>query len=54
MSQAPHQDYENSPEDDPKEPGAEGGSKSSSADALPVAPSDVDSALGDTDQHSDA
>ena len=54
MSEAPHQDYEESPEDDPEEPGAEGGSKSDSADAFPGAPGDDDSAMGDTDQHSDA
>jgi hypothetical protein len=42
------------PEDRPEEPGAEGGSKSSSADKLPGAPADDDSAVGDTDQHSDA
>jgi hypothetical protein len=42
------------PEDQPDEPGAEGGSKSPAADTPPAAPSDDDSALGDTDQHSDA
>jgi len=41
------------PEDQPDEPGAEGGS-SGSADVPPAAPSDDKSALGDTDQHSDA
>ena len=41
------------PEDQPGEPGAEGGS-GGSADVLPAAPSDDDSPLGDTDQHSDA
>ncbi len=41
------------PEDEPHEPGAEGGS-GGSADVTPAAPSDDDSALGDTDQHSDA
>jgi hypothetical protein len=41
------------PEDRPGEPGAEGGS-GGSADVPPAAPSDDDSALGDTDQHSDA
>ena len=41
------------PEDRPHEPGAEGGS-GGSADVPPAAPSDDDSALGDTDQHSDA
>lgn len=42
------------PEDRPGEPGAEGGSKSPSADKLPGAPADDDAPLGDTDQHSDA
>jgi hypothetical protein len=42
------------PEDHSSEPGAEGGSGSSDAKA-PFAPhEDDDSALGDTDQHSDA
>jgi hypothetical protein len=41
------------PEDQPEEPGAEGGS-GGSADVPPAVPSDDDSALGDTDQHSDA
>jgi hypothetical protein len=41
------------PEDEPDEPGAEGGS-GGSADVPPGAPSDDESALGDTDQHSDA
>jgi hypothetical protein len=41
------------PEDQPHEPGAEGGS-GGSADVPPAVPSDDDSALGDTDQHSDA
>jgi hypothetical protein len=41
------------PEDQPDEPGAEGGS-GGSADVPPAAPADDDSALGDTDQHSDA
>jgi hypothetical protein len=41
------------PEDQPDEPGAEGGS-SGSADVPPAVPADDDSALGDTDQHSDA
>jgi hypothetical protein len=42
------------PEDQPDEPGAEGGSDSPAADTPPAAPSDDDSELGDTDQHSDA
>jgi hypothetical protein len=42
------------PEDDPAEPGAEGGADDSK-DRLPPTPSeDDDSALGDTDQHSDS
>ena len=41
------------PDDQPHEPGAEGGS-GGSADVPPAAPSDDDSPLGDTDQHSDA
>ncbi len=40
------------PEDDPVEPGAEGGSSSDASEKLPGAPSDDDSPLGDTDQHS--
>jgi hypothetical protein len=40
------------PEDQPEEPGAEGGSQSPAADKPPAAPSDDDSPLGDTDQHS--
>ncbi|HEV3390413.1 MAG TPA: hypothetical protein VG057_15445 [Solirubrobacteraceae bacterium] len=42
------------PEDQPGEPGAEGGSQSDAKDKLPAAPSDDDSPLGDTDQHSNA
>jgi hypothetical protein len=42
----------NEPEDQPGEPGAEGGSSSPAADKLPGAPADDDSELGDTDQHS--
>lgn len=42
------------PEDQPGEPGAEGGSNSDAADKLPGAPTNDDSALGDTDQHSSA
>lgn len=42
------------PEDQPGEPGAEGGSHSDAKDKLPGAPSDDDSPLGDTDQHSNA
>ena len=46
----PHRDK---PEDRPDEPGAEGGS-GGSADVPPAVPSEDDTALGDTDQHSDA
>ena len=42
------------PEDQPGEPGAEGGSQSDTNDKLPGAPSDDDSEVGDTDQHSSA
>jgi hypothetical protein len=42
------------PEDQPEEPGAEGGSQSDAKDKLPAVPSDDDSPVGDTDQHSDA
>jgi hypothetical protein len=41
------------PEDLPDEPGAEGGSGSPAADKPPATPSDDDSPLGDTDQHSE-
>jgi hypothetical protein len=44
--------YRTAPEDQPGEPGAEGGSQSDATDKLPGAPSDDDSPLGDTDQHS--
>lgn len=59
MSETPDRDREHehseAPEDQPEEPGAEGGSTSSSADKLPgePAPGD-DTPVGDTDQHSDA
>ena len=49
----PDGDQESSPEDRPGEPGAEGGSQSPAADE-PVMPTDDDSALGDTDQHSES
>ena len=46
---------EEPPENRPGEPGAEGGADSPAADKLPGQPApDDDSALGDTDQHSDA
>jgi hypothetical protein len=42
------------PEDDPNRPGAEAGSGSPDADELPSHPTDSESAVGDTDQHSSA
>jgi hypothetical protein len=39
-------------ENDPEEPGAEGGADTDDASSLPAAPTDDDSAAGDTDQHS--
>jgi hypothetical protein len=42
------------PEDQPGEPGAEGGSHSDAKDKPPGAPADDSSPLGDTDQHSNA
>ena len=41
-------------EDNPEEPGAEGGAGTDDAESLPAAPSEDDSAAGDTDQHSDS
>ena len=41
-------------EENPEEPGAEGGAGTDEAESLPGAPSDDDSEAGDTDQHSDA
>lgn len=40
------------PEDVPGEPGAEGGSETPAANVPPAKPSQDESALGDTDQHS--
>ena len=42
------------PEDQPGKPRAEGGSHSDAKDKLPRVPSDDDSPVGDTDQHSNA
>ena len=42
------------PEDASSDRGAEGGSQSSDAEDLPSHPTDSDSELGDTDQHSSA
>jgi hypothetical protein len=52
--QPPSEPESDAPENDPQEPGAEGGSQSDAADTLPAAPSNDDSDLGDTDQHSSA
>jgi hypothetical protein len=49
------EDAEWRPEDDPQEPGAEGGSKSIDDVRTPFSPHGDDSSpLGDTDQHSNA
>lgn len=46
-------EHAQAPEDQPEEPGAEGGAQSSASDQLPGLPSDDDeSPVGDTDQHS--
>jgi hypothetical protein len=47
------EDLERPPEDEPQEPGAGGGSDSPAADQLPGLPSEDDSPVGDTDQHSE-
>jgi hypothetical protein len=45
----------NEPEDQPGEPGAEGGSETAKRPKLPFMPDENDdSAVGDTDQHSTA
>lgn len=46
-------DLKQPPEDRPEEPGAEGGSESPAADQIPALPSEDESPLGDTDQHSE-
>ena len=46
------EDLKEPPEDRPEEPGAEGGSASPASDRPPALPSEDDSPLGDTDQHS--
>ena len=53
METKPDQDPEE-PTTEPGAPGAEGGDESPSADVPPGRPADDDSALGDTDQHSNA
>jgi hypothetical protein len=55
MSETEHEQSGQAPEDQPEEPGAEGGSQSESADKLPGLPASEDETpVGDTDQHSDA
>jgi hypothetical protein len=54
QDEEPRREEGDAPEDQPDEPGAEGGSESPAADAPPAAPSDDDSEFGDTDQHSSA
>jgi hypothetical protein len=41
-------------EDQPDEPETEGGSERDTSNKLPFVPADDDSAVGDTDQHSNA
>ncbi len=41
-------------ENEPEEPGAEGGAGTDDAESVPAAPTEDDSEAGDTDQHSDA
>lgn len=48
-----HPEHGHEPEDEPSEPGAEGGSGSESSDDLPAEPSHDEAPAGDTDQHSD-
>jgi hypothetical protein len=51
----PERDQRQAPENDPPEPGAEGGEESDAAGKLPASPADDDdSPVGDTDQHSSA
>ncbi|HKG39115.1 MAG TPA: hypothetical protein VKB25_09025 [Conexibacter sp.] len=45
-------DTQHPPDERAGEPGSRGGDESPSADRLPAAPSDDDTPLGDTDQHS--
>jgi hypothetical protein len=53
MSETEKDESGQAPEDQPDEPGAEGGSESDAADNLPGAPAgDDETPLGDTDQHS--
>lgn len=47
-----HEDEARRPPEDDDETGARGGDDSRDADALPGAPGDDDTPLGDTDQHS--
>jgi hypothetical protein len=53
MEDQPSTEDVQAPEDHPDEPGAEGGSRSPSADRIPGTPSEEDETpVGDTDQHS--
>lgn len=53
MTETNDEAQEQTPEDAPGEPGAEGGSESPAADKLPGAPAEDDAPVGDSDQHSD-
>jgi hypothetical protein len=53
-NETPDERTEPAPEDQPQEPGAEGGSSSTDSPAPFVPNEDDDSPLGDSDQHSDA
>ena len=53
--ETPRDAEQNEPvEENPEEPGAEGGAGTDDAESLPGAPSEDDSEAGDTDQHSGA
>ena len=55
MQEKPEREHDGPPpEDQGEEPGAEGGSQGPAADQIPALPSEDDSPLGDTDQHSDS
>ena len=54
METHPRGSQEQPAENDPDEPGAEGGAGTDDAESVPAAPTGEDSEAGDTDQHSDA
>jgi hypothetical protein len=55
METEPRESQDQPVENDPEEPGAEGGASSEDASKLPGAPTpETESEAGDTDQHSDA